>query len=123
MSRESRTLLKTYLTGFILALSLTITAFFITSWYNLSEKPIISSFVVVMVLVSLAVAQLIVQLLFFFHLGKEAKPRLNTVSFLFMLIVVCTIGFGSIWIMYNLSYNMSSREVKSYIQKEENIKP
>jgi cytochrome o ubiquinol oxidase operon protein cyoD len=77
--------------------------------------------VIVGLLAALAIIQLIIQLVFFFHLGREPKPRLNTVSFLFMLMVVGIIGFGSLWIMYNLNYNMMGQEVETYIQKEENI--
>ena len=72
-------------------------------------------------LAALAITQMIVQLLFFFHLGEEKKPRLNTMSFLFMLMVVGIIAFGSIWIMYNLNYNMMPHEVENYIQQEEGI--
>lgn len=54
----------------------------------------------------LAVAQLLVQLVFFLHMGKESKPRWNAIVFSFMLLVVGIIVIGSIWVMNNLHYNM-----------------
>jgi cytochrome o ubiquinol oxidase operon protein cyoD len=116
-----RRLYGSYIIGFVLSLALTIAAFSITTLQVQSGNTAYPSGLLVGGLAGLAIAQLIVQLLFFFHLGREAKPRLNTVSFLFMLMVVGIIGFGSLWIMYNLNYNMMPREVETYIQNEENI--
>jgi cytochrome o ubiquinol oxidase operon protein cyoD len=59
------------------------------------------------VVVGLAVAQLLVQLVFFLHLGREPKPRQNLVVFLFMLLVIGILVIGSLWIMHNLNYHMT----------------
>lgn len=123
-TREAALLKKltlSYIIGFMLSLVLTCTAFVATMIYLVSDQTYRVEHLVA-VLALLAVLQLVVQLLFFFHLGSEPKPRLNTMSFLFMIMVVVIIGFGSLWIMYNLSYNMTPRDVETYIQQEENIK-
>lgn len=115
-----RRLYVSYMIGFTLSLVLTLVAFWLVmqhvenGWFDMG--------LVFGGLAITAVAQLIVQLVFFFHLGREPKPHLNSVSFLFMLMVVGIIGFGSLWIMYNLNYNMMPHEVETYIQEEENIK-
>lgn len=109
-----------YMIGFALSLILTLVAFWLVIQHVHEGR--FDMNVVFVGLAVTAVAQLIVQLVFFFHLGREPKPRLNTVSFLFMLMVVVIIGFGSLWIMYNLNYNMTPGEVETYIKAEENIK-
>lgn len=112
-----------YFAGFGFSLGLTLCAFALAKIQSDSQGLAYPELVAVAILAGLAVIQLIVQLVFFFHLGREPKPRLNTVSFLFMLMVVGIIAFGSLWIMYNLNYNMSSHEVETFIQQEENIYP
>lgn len=118
---ETKRLYLSYLTGFIWSLLLTLASFALVKVQLDSGGTAYPMKVLIGMLAVFAVVQLIVQLIFFFHLGREAKPRLNTVSFLFMLMVVGIIGFGSLWIMYNLNYNMMGKEVEMYIQHEENI--
>lgn len=115
-----RRLYVSYMVGFTLSLILTLGAFWLVMQHVDSGR--FEREVVVAGLAVTAVVQLIVQLVFFFHLGREPKPRLNTLSFLFMLMVVGIIGFGSLWIMYNLNYNMMPEEIETYVQQEENIK-
>lgn len=122
MTSTSR-LARTYFIGFGLSVVLTVGAFMLATMQKSSTVDGNPDFLIMMVLVVLAIAQLVVQLIYFFHLGKEARPRLNLVSFLFMLMVVGIIAFGSVWIMYNLNYNMHGREVEQYIQHDEGIKP
>jgi cytochrome o ubiquinol oxidase operon protein cyoD len=119
--QNMRRLYMSYIVGFGLSLMLTVAAFAVTILQVQSGGAAYPNNLLVFGLVGLAIVQLVVQLLFFFHLGREEKPRLNTISFLFMLMVVGIIGFGSLWIMYNLDYNMTPRDVEEYIQEEENI--
>lgn len=121
--KSADALSRSYFIGFGLSIVLTLAAFLVTKQQVDSEGRLLPELAMMVALVVLAISQLVVQLLYFFHLGKEAKPRLNLVSFLFMLMVVGIVGFGSIWIMYNLNYNMHGKEVETYIQNEENIKP
>ena len=122
MSREeTKRLYFSYFTGFLWSLLLTLAAFALVKMQLDSGGEAYPMTAAIGGLAVLAIIQLVVQLVFFFHLGREAKPRLNTVSFLFMLMVVGIIGFGSLWIMYNLNYNMMGKEVETYIQNEENI--
>ena len=58
------------------------------------------------VLAGLAIMQMIVQLVFFLHLGDEVRPRYKLASFVFMAGILAIIVVGSIWIMDNLNYNM-----------------
>lgn len=121
---ETKRLYASYITGFGLSLGLTLAAFGLAKVQADSQGAAYPMITAVGVLAVLAIIQLVVQLIFFFHLGREPKPRLNTVSFLFMLMVVGIIAFGSLWIMYNLNYNMmKGHDADVYIQRDENIYP
>lgn len=120
---ELHHLYMSYVIGFVLSLIITLVAFILTMRQIDADGQDLASGVVIAILAILAISQLVVQLLFFFHLGSESKPRLNTVSFLFMLMVIGILGLGSLWIMYNLDYNMMPRDVEQHMMNEENIHP
>lgn len=112
---------SSYIIGFTLSLILTLGAYFLVSGYiDTSSSPFSQSFLIFLI-VGLAITQLFVQLIFFLHLGQESKPRWNLASFLFMLVVLFIIVFGSLWIMNNLDYNMMPKEMDEYM-KEQNKK-
>jgi len=108
--------LLSYSIGFILSIVLTLAAYFGVVNHLLSSNVLIAA------VLGLAVVQLLVQLLFFLHLGRESKPRLNLISFLFAGMVVLIVVFGSLWIMYNLDYNMSGHQADEYLLEEEGIR-
>jgi len=109
--------LFTYISGFILSVGLTLVAYFAVADQWLSGTGLITF------IVSLAVVQLIVQLFFFLHLGSESKPRWNLTIFLFMLLVVVIIVFGSIWVMNHLNYNMATpSDTDAHIIQDEGFK-
>ncbi|NDC31998.1 MAG: cytochrome o ubiquinol oxidase subunit IV [Bacteroidetes bacterium] len=97
----------TYITGFILSLILTLLAYFLVT-----QKLYTSVNQIIVIIAGLAVIQLFVQLIFFLHLGRESKPRWNVTVFVFAVLVVLIIIFGSIWIMNNLDYNMNHSDSK-----------
>lgn len=72
-------------------------------------------------LIGFAISQLLVQLIFFLHLGRESKPRWNILVFLFAALVVLIVVVGSLWIMNNLDYHMGGHEMDSSIIKDEGI--
>ncbi|KRF41909.1 cytochrome o ubiquinol oxidase subunit IV [Paenibacillus sp. Soil787] len=89
--------LKTYATGFLLSIILTILPLVVVM-YNLLE-----STATYIILIAAAILQFVVQLIFFMHLRDEEKPRYNLLALIFGLIILLTIIIGSIWIM---KYNM-----------------
>ncbi len=77
-------------------------------------------------LAALAVTQLLVQLLFFLHLGRESKPRWNLIVLAFAVMVVVIVVFGSLWIMKNLQYNhghQTPEETDKFLIHDEGYKP
>lgn len=92
--------LKSYAIGLLLCLALTLAAFFLVS------EHILNGLFLSITITSLALLQVFFQLYFFLHLGTEPKPHWNLLSFLFMLLVVVILVFGTLWIMYNLDYRV-----------------
>lgn len=104
--------LTTYIVGFVLSLMLTLTAYFSVVNNAATGNALVG------IIVGLAVAQLLVQLVFFLHLGRESRPRLNLIMFAFMLIVVAIVVIGSLWIMHNLDYNMMPKDMEKHMLQE-----
>lgn len=87
-----------YITGFILSIGLTLASYFVVYENLLPEK-----LHLIYLLMSLAVVQAVVQLLFFLHIGKESRPRWDFTVFLLMLGILAIIVIGSLWIMFELN--------------------
>lgn len=86
--------------GFTLSLILTVAAYRIVTHYHLSNH------VLILTVFGICLVQALLQLIFFLHLGLEEKPRWNSITFLFMVLVIIVVVGGSLWIMENLSYNL-----------------
>ncbi|MDN5274645.1 MAG: cytochrome o ubiquinol oxidase subunit [Candidatus Saccharibacteria bacterium] len=89
-----------YVIGFVLAVTLTLLA------YVIVVNHLATGFTLLATLLGLAAVQLLVQLVFFLHLGRDKNSRWNVASFYFMLLVLVIFVGGSLWIMSNLNYNM-----------------
>lgn len=114
--------IRTYTLGFILSVTLTLIAFTLVYTSINNEHGGLSSGYLIASIFGLAIAQLIVQLQFFIHLGHESKPRWSKLAFLFMLLVVFIVGGGSLWIMDNLHYNMMNPiETDTYMKDSEGV--
>ncbi|MFP3389786.1 cytochrome o ubiquinol oxidase subunit IV [Brevibacillus sp. SIMBA_040] len=94
---ESHGSLKSYATGFVFSLLLTIIPIMVLENNWLEGRGITIVFLVT------AVLQFIIQLVFFMHLREEEKPRYNLMSLILGIFIVLLIVIGSIWIMM---YNM-----------------
>jgi cytochrome o ubiquinol oxidase subunit IV len=102
IKKEWHGTLKSYLWGFTLSILLTAASFFVVWAKTLSGPGLIYT------LISLALLQAIIQLLFFLHVGQEAKPRWETLVFYFMILVLLIIALGSLWIMHDLNDRLMS---------------
>jgi cytochrome o ubiquinol oxidase subunit IV len=101
----------TYITGFLLSLALTATAFLLVHRHLSSHHLMPSDNFILGALAVLAIAQLFVQLSFFLHLDRESKPFWNNTVLAFAGIVVFILVGGSIWIMTNLNYHHGTHNV------------
>jgi cytochrome o ubiquinol oxidase subunit IV len=94
--------LKTYLIGFVLCIVLTLIPFQAVASHSLSHAAIYA------VLFVSAILQLFVQVICFLRLNMTKDGLENTLSFIFIAIVVFILIGGSMWIMWHLNYNMVS---------------
>ena len=94
--------LKNYLIGYFVSILFTLSAFFIVTNHVLTLNT--TEYVIAM----LAVAQFIVQIVYFLHLFNERNPRYRLLVFSLMLSIVIILITGSLWIMSNLNHNMTT---------------
>jgi len=107
---------KSYVVGFILSVITTVTAYFFV------VNSLLPTEALIYIILILAIIQLVVQMVFFLHIGRGS--RWKTLTFVFTLLVVLIIVIGTLWIMHNLDYNMmhmSPDEVHTYMEQHEGI--
>ncbi len=91
---------KPQIIGFVCSLALLIAAYRIVSHHHVSGDALLCT------IASLGIFQVLLQLIFFLHLGLETKPHWHIITFLFTVLVVLIIFGGTVWIMHNLDYNL-----------------
>ena len=112
-------LLKSYVIGFVLSVVLTLCAYYLVMLHLDSNHLFPKHEIVTPIIIVLAFIQLIVQLVFFLHMAREAKPRWNFIIFLSFIGVIFIMVVGSLWIMDHLNYNMTPTEMNNYLIKQE----
>lgn len=113
--KTSKGSLRPYVSGFILSLALTVTAYVLVTRHSLSTRN------AMIAVAGLAVAQFLTQAVFFLHIGQESRPRWKMLAFLCMLVVVAILVIGSLWIMANLNTHMSMQQINSYLQGQDGL--
>lgn len=92
--------LQSYVVGFILCLVLTFLSFGLIGTHLLTDTNLYIA------LATLAIVQLLVQSICFLGLNRSAEGRWNLLPFLFTILIIAILAGGTLWIMYNLDYNM-----------------
>lgn len=90
-----------YSAGFILAFALTVLSFGLVISNVLSRKAIMAG------IFCAAVAQMMVHLHFFLHMGRSSESRWNLLALCFAFMLLALFIGGSIWVLYNLHYRMT----------------
>ncbi|BBU86062.1 cytochrome o ubiquinol oxidase subunit IV [Escherichia coli] len=100
---------KTYMTGFILSIILTVIPFWMVMTGAASPAVILGT------ILAMAVVQILVHLVCFLHMNTKSDegwmhrfaccPQHMT-AFVFTVLIIAILVVGSIWIMWNLNYNM-----------------
>jgi cytochrome o ubiquinol oxidase operon protein cyoD len=93
--------LRSYLTGFALALILTATPFALVATAALPRLPML------IVIALAAVIQVLVHLRYFLHLDLTTTPRENLLAIAFAAILILMMVGGSFWIMLDLHHRMA----------------
>lgn len=104
-----------YVIGFLISLAFTIIPYYLVVQKSVTGNTLLAT------ILGFAVLQLLIQLLFFLHLGREPRPRWNLLFFISTISIVMVVIIGSLWIMHHLNYNMMSQDVETYIQNTEGI--
>ncbi|PWF24633.1 cytochrome o ubiquinol oxidase subunit IV [Corticimicrobacter populi] len=97
---ESHGSTKSYIVGFILSAVLTLIPFGLVM-YGVLPKP-----VTLLLIVAFAVIQIVVQLVYFLHMNRHSESGWNLMSFIFTVVIVVIVVVLSIWIIWNMHYNM-----------------
>jgi len=97
--------LLSYTVGFLFALLLTGASFLVSQSQVLWEPGVPVGLAV------LAIAQMGVHLVFFFHLSSGPDNTNNVLALAFGVLIVTLVVSGSLWIMWHLNFNMMPSSV------------
>ncbi|WP_454720098.1 MULTISPECIES: cytochrome o ubiquinol oxidase subunit IV [Cupriavidus] len=92
--------LKGYVAGFVLSVLLTFASF------GAVMLDVVPRHLGLAAIVALCVVQLLVQLVFFMHMGTARDQRQNTGIFVCSVLLIAIIVAGSLWVMHNANVNM-----------------
>ena len=91
---------KEYVTGLIYSIVLTIIPFAMVMMDLGSPQLKIA------IIMICAVAQILVQLIFFLHMNTSSEQIWNVTSAVFVVVIVAIVLIGTLWIMQHLNHNM-----------------
>jgi cytochrome o ubiquinol oxidase operon protein cyoD len=89
-----------YVIGLVLAAALTAASFWAIGTHLIYGPGI------PVAIVTLAIAQMGIHLVFFLHITTSPDNTNNVLALAFGILIVCLVLFGSLWIMANLNHNM-----------------
>ncbi len=91
---------KSYLIGFVWAVLLTVIPFALvmTGFFPAGVTAAVAAI--------LAVAQIVVHLIYFLHMDRSAAQRWNIMVFVFTVLVIGIVIVGTLWVMHNMNANM-----------------
>ena len=96
---------KGYMIGTVLSLVLTLASFGVVMLRVVSPEFGLAAIVV------LCVAQLVVQLYYFLHIGASRSQRANTGIFICTAFLIAVIVGLSLWVMHNANVNMMPTQI------------
>ncbi|MCJ8146750.1 MULTISPECIES: cytochrome o ubiquinol oxidase subunit IV [Acinetobacter] len=90
---------KQYTIGFILSIILTLIPF------GMVMAGMTGGLVIATIAIT-AIAQVLVQLVFFLHLNGSEQQRWDSIAFIYTILTIAILLIGSVWVMTNLHANM-----------------
>jgi len=105
--------MASYIVGFILSLVFTLIPYYLITHKSFGRNELLAT------ILGFAGLQMVVQLFFFLHLGREKKPHANAQFLMGTVGIIFVVIGGSIWIMNNLHYNMAGMEVMDKVASDE----
>ncbi|HSX32604.1 MAG TPA: cytochrome o ubiquinol oxidase subunit IV [Candidatus Saccharimonadales bacterium] len=107
--------LASYVVGFVLSLIFTLIPYYLVVNKTVHGTALLAT------IIGFAVVQLVIQVVFFLHIGREKKPRFNLLFLLATIGLIVVVVVGSIVIIHNLQYNMVGVEVTNKITEGEAV--
>jgi cytochrome o ubiquinol oxidase operon protein cyoD len=89
-----------YTIGFVLAVILTASSFAMATTHLLTPTSLVAAVVV------LAIAQMLVHLIFFLHITTAPAHKTNILAIVLTLLIITLVVIGSLWIMSQLNHQM-----------------
>ena len=111
---ENKTLYS-YVIGFLLSLLFTLVPYYLVTKHQLSITALLTAILL------FAVVQLIVQVVFFLHIGRGPKPRWNLYFLVSTVGIALIVVGGSIIIIHNLHYNIAPADQTKRLVDSEGI--
>jgi cytochrome o ubiquinol oxidase operon protein cyoD len=122
MSKEENThqaehhgTVASYVTGFVLSLVFTLIPYYLVVHKSFDKKVLSAT------ILGFGVLQMMVQMMFFLHLGREKKPHWNLFFLASTVSIILLVVVGSLWIMSHLTHSMSAVNVTDKIVTDEAI--
>ena len=97
----SHSTLKGYVTGFLLAVVLTVLPFWLVMG-KVFDKPHITAIVIL----AIAAVQIVVHMIYFLHMNSKLEKGWSLLALIFTVMLLVIMLTGSIWVMYHLNTNM-----------------
>jgi len=101
-----------YVTGFVLAILLTVASFWVRGTDFLYGPALAVALLV------LAVAQMGIHLVFFLHITTDPDNTNNVLALAFGVLIVFLVVFGSIWVMTHMNQNMMHVPMDKLLQMQ-----
>jgi cytochrome o ubiquinol oxidase operon protein cyoD len=100
-----------YTTGFVLAMILTAASFAMAMTHLLTPASLVAAVIV------LAVAQMLVHLIFFLHITTAPAHKTNILAIVLTLLMITLVVIGSLWIMSQLNHHMMPMDQLMQMQR------
>ena len=97
----SHSTFKGYMTGFVLAVILTVIPFWLVM-----AKVFPSSSTTALVILGIAAVQIVVHMIYFLHMNTRSEGGWSLLALVFTVVLLVIMLAGSIWVMYHLNSNM-----------------
>ena len=110
--RDENSKLAAYSTGFALSLLLTALAYYVTVEHIFSAKLVVAA------IITLAIVQFAVQLIFFMHMNLRKSSRALQLVLACAMLIALMMFAGSIWIMNSLSMRMTPESEMQYMHDQ-----
>ncbi len=107
--------MTSYVVGFMLSLVFTVVP------YYLVVNRIFTGMTLLITILGFAMAQLVVQVVFFLHIGRGSKPKWNLYFFVATFSAILVVVGGSIIIINNLHHNLATSDQTRRIIDSEGI--